>query len=1162
MPSFLSLADLRHTSVEERMDRLRTWCMWYKKQLLGAEKVVARMYHEHQTSKLYTATALGEIMAQRVWTSFNTINSNRKQDPSEKKLVLNDKNQISEKRHKMTGTSGDSGLRLGHRNADAHPRDIPRRRYRRVYYILATTAFTTCVLATNTCSDLAFLPTYLIFYASPVATTCDTDSQRAEKGNKGNGKKGKFGKGGMEPVIVDAADGQLAHRKRLRWTSIGWKDAEAKLARCTPWSLTWNSEDEWQRLHNPMALDLQTPIHSRKVSHCPVAFSRATDVFIASLLFPSSRTVGPCPNLTDHGSSPKRRHNAGRPTANDTVLGNLRGTSTAPTVVGEQLQGLPPSYTEDLANGDETRRNIALGNAWRLPTAVWIIFLVLVATAGFPPMGKLTPEVSWHVRQDKKYLNPTPMEEFKNKNHEYFRGKIEMNKIDDHWEFMLDEIMGEVKFGRMNLQGSGLVAETSDGKRWGDEDTPGEDWRRSGHNATCIMHDQPVHHTPDHFVSLGLAFPEQSRETPLKVWGHDHDGAYRQLPLHDPREACVLLRTPFGPALWSHNVLLFGSAASVWSYSRFGDVLVACSRTTVLSPALHYVDDYGSMEDQSSADSSFRAFEDYSGCLEISMKPSKRKPPETHHGIQGVLISSDAENLVLTPCPARIKAMSQQIDKRLHTNQLTPAEARKMAGKCNFQSRAPLWQSWPRGTLCQSLYRPGDDDLPTWDVPGIDWMLCIDPSDERPIRWRRIRNARTKLAAAVDAGNPDEMLRACEEVEVSGADATGVPAVRHMASVLGRLASLCEPDEIEKACGDAEAAGVDEKHVQAFRQKACMIRKVLRRLAAAEHSGDAVEMREACDEAEASGAAAGRVPAVRHMANVLGRLASLCEPDEIEKACGDAEAAGVDEQHVQAFRQKACMIQRVLQRLAVAEHSGDAVEMHEACDEAEVLGAAAGRVHAVRLKANIIRAEDEVNLQLAAMRVGLKDLHVKFSAEDSLHLLTLLAATLTTLQSKLIVASKCVSCSEALLEGQAPVCSQGTHSLCPSCFEKYARAEQDQPEAVIRQRRACLECPCRAPADACCNGSFSEQTMAKYLPSELFETHMALQRQQIRAEEHAKANQMLNKLAAEWERQVPGLSQELLANQLKAALPGSLRLGAQSVFRFSQMVPHSKRSVA
>ena len=68
-----------------------------EKQLLGAEKVLARMYHEHHTSKVYTATPLGEIMAQRVWTSFNTINSNRKKNSSEKKLILDDKNQISEK---------------------------------------------------------------------------------------------------------------------------------------------------------------------------------------------------------------------------------------------------------------------------------------------------------------------------------------------------------------------------------------------------------------------------------------------------------------------------------------------------------------------------------------------------------------------------------------------------------------------------------------------------------------------------------------------------------------------------------------------------------------------------------------------------------------------------------------------------------------------------------------------------------------------------------------------------------------------------------------------------------------------------------------------------------------------------------------------------------
>ena len=80
------------------------------------------------------------------------------------------------------------------------------------------------------------------------------------------------------------------------------------------------------------------------------------------------------------------------------------------------------------------------------------------------------------------------------------------------------------------------------------------------------------------------------------------------------------------------------------------------------------------------------------------MKPSKRQPPEAQNRIQGVLISSDTENLILTPCPARVRAMTQQIEKHLGTDNLTPEEARKMAGKCNFLTgrlfgkvgRAPL----------------------------------------------------------------------------------------------------------------------------------------------------------------------------------------------------------------------------------------------------------------------------------------------------------------------------------------------------------------------------------------------------------------------------------------------------------------------------------------
>ena len=100
-----------------------------------------------------------------------------------------------------------------------------------------------------------------------------------------------------------------------------------------------------------------------------------------------------------------------------------------------------------------------------------------------------------------------------------------------------------------------------------------------------------------------------------RVWGHDHDGAYRQLPLDDPSVAYVLLITPDGPTLWHHHVLLFGSAASVWAYNRFG-------------PVLHYVDDYGSIEPSHLAESGFHTFEQLNCLLGFHMKPSKRQPPD------------------------------------------------------------------------------------------------------------------------------------------------------------------------------------------------------------------------------------------------------------------------------------------------------------------------------------------------------------------------------------------------------------------------------------------------------------------------------------------------------------------------------------------------------
>ena len=53
----------------------------------------------------------------------------------------------------------------------------------------------------------------------------------------------------MEPIIVDAADAGLIHRKRLWWTTINWEAVEERISDCTPWSLQWHSDRGWPRLH-------------------------------------------------------------------------------------------------------------------------------------------------------------------------------------------------------------------------------------------------------------------------------------------------------------------------------------------------------------------------------------------------------------------------------------------------------------------------------------------------------------------------------------------------------------------------------------------------------------------------------------------------------------------------------------------------------------------------------------------------------------------------------------------------------------------------------------------------------------------------------------------------------------------------------------------------
>ena len=59
-----------------------------EKILIGAEKIIVRMWHEHTTSKNYQAVGLGEIITNRTFTATGAVNSTAKHDKSDKTLVL------------------------------------------------------------------------------------------------------------------------------------------------------------------------------------------------------------------------------------------------------------------------------------------------------------------------------------------------------------------------------------------------------------------------------------------------------------------------------------------------------------------------------------------------------------------------------------------------------------------------------------------------------------------------------------------------------------------------------------------------------------------------------------------------------------------------------------------------------------------------------------------------------------------------------------------------------------------------------------------------------------------------------------------------------------------------------------------------------------------
>ena len=339
---------------------------------------------------------------------------------------------------------------------------------------------------------------------------------------------------------------------------------------------------------------------------------------------------------------------------------------------------------------------------------------------GFPLLGPLRPGLGWRTRQDARYASPTGMNEFLSENRKVVKRKLRSCKVDPCWEVMAKEIADDVLRGRMEgpfsappewnktfvpLANFEHTAKLLPGPQThvpccfafavhqtGSDGQPkvrrAEDWKRSGANGTVGVDDTPCYHDISAFVALAKTIRKVVPDETVQIWGVDHESAYRQLPVEEPEHTYVILQTPYGPTLWRHTVLMFGSTASVWSYCRVADLMTWLSRSLLLVPLLHFVDDFGSCETEITANSAFQCTQDVCSHLGVKFKESKAQPPAQRHVIQGVELELSHDLAQIKCTPERRTRMDCVLLQMLLDDTLKPAEAAAVAGKLQFIAKS------------------------------------------------------------------------------------------------------------------------------------------------------------------------------------------------------------------------------------------------------------------------------------------------------------------------------------------------------------------------------------------------------------------------------------------------------------------------------------------
>ena len=157
---------------------------------------------------------------------------------------------------------------------------------------------------------------------------------------------------------------------------------------------------------------------------------------------------------------------------------------------------------------------------------------------------------------------------------------------------------------------------------------------------------------------------------------------------------CLDLRPPSGSTLHSH-LGLWGQ----WSYLRIADVVAFLSVTLLLTFAAHYVDDFFSVEQAWSAESSFATFQAFHRLLGFRMKEAKSQT-SSHNTDSPGHWCFDHDHVRAGPGPARVVRLISAIQSFLDADEMSASECSSLAGRLCFTC------TWVFGHVGRSFLQP------------------------------------------------------------------------------------------------------------------------------------------------------------------------------------------------------------------------------------------------------------------------------------------------------------------------------------------------------------------------------------------------------------------------------------------------------------------------